>query len=54
MIDEAIAEIEPLTGTLSACRALGASRAGVYQPPAATEGAGTVPAPDPGAGAVGA
>jgi hypothetical protein len=28
MIDEAIAEIEPLIGTLPACRALGASRAG--------------------------
>jgi putative transposase len=40
MIDEAIAEIEPLTGTLSACRALGASRAGVYRrrrPPRARE-----------------
>jgi putative transposase len=31
MIDEAIAEIEPLIGTLPACRALGASRAGVYR-----------------------
>jgi putative transposase len=40
MIDEAIAEIEPLTGTLAACRALGASRAGVYRrrrPPRARE-----------------
>ena len=31
MIDQAIGEIEPLIGTLPACRALGASRAGVYR-----------------------
>jgi len=31
MIDAAISEIEPLVGTLPACRALGASRAGVYR-----------------------
>jgi putative transposase len=31
MIDEAITEIEPIIGTLPACRALGASRAGVYR-----------------------
>jgi putative transposase len=31
MIDEAITEIEPMVGTLPACRALGASRAGVYR-----------------------
>jgi putative transposase len=31
MIDQAITEIEPLIGTLPACRALGASRAGVYR-----------------------
>jgi putative transposase len=31
MIDEAVCEIEPLIGTLPACRALGASRAGVYR-----------------------
>jgi putative transposase len=31
MIDEAITEIEPMIGTLPACRALGASRAGVYR-----------------------
>jgi putative transposase len=40
MIDEAITEIEPLIGTLPACRALGASRAGVYRrrrPPRARE-----------------
>ena len=30
MIDLAITDIEPLIGTLPACRALGASRAGVY------------------------
>jgi putative transposase len=40
MIDLAIADIEPLIGTLPACRALGASRAGVYRrrrPPRAPE-----------------
>jgi putative transposase len=40
MIDQAITEIEPLVGTLPACRALGASRAGVYRrrrPPRARE-----------------
>ena len=31
MIDMAITEIEPMIGTLPACRALGASRAGVYR-----------------------
>ena len=31
MIDQAIGEIEPVIGTLPACRALGASRAGVYR-----------------------
>ncbi len=31
MIDTAIADIEPLVGTLAACRALGASRAGLYR-----------------------
>jgi putative transposase len=31
MIDKAITEIEPIIGTLPACRALGASRAGVYR-----------------------
>jgi putative transposase len=31
MIDESISEIEPLIGTLPACRAIGASRAGVYR-----------------------
>jgi len=31
MIDESISEIEPWIGTLPACRALGASRAGVYR-----------------------
>jgi putative transposase len=31
MIDQAIGDIEPLIGTLPACRALGASRAGVYR-----------------------
>ena len=31
MIDAAIIEIEPLVGTLPACRALGASRAGLYR-----------------------
>jgi putative transposase len=31
MIDESISEIEPLIGTLPACRALGASRASVYR-----------------------
>jgi putative transposase len=31
MIDEAITQIEPMIGTLPACRALGASRAGVYR-----------------------
>jgi len=31
MIDQAIGEIEPMIGTLPACRALGASRAGVYR-----------------------
>jgi len=40
MIDEAVIEIEPLTGTLPACRALGASRASLYRrrspPPART------------------
>jgi putative transposase len=40
MIDLAIGDIEPLIGTLPACRALGASRAGVYRrrrPPRARE-----------------
>jgi hypothetical protein len=40
MIDMAIADTEPLVGTLPACRALGASRAGVYRrrrPPSARE-----------------
>jgi putative transposase len=40
MIDKAIVEIEPIIGTLPACRALGASRAGVYRrrrPPRARE-----------------
>lgn len=40
MIDEAVAEIEPLVGTMSACRAIGASRASLYRrrspPPART------------------
>jgi len=31
MIEEAVTEIEPLVGTLPACRALGASRASVYR-----------------------
>ncbi len=31
MIDTAITEIEPLVGTLAACRALGASRAALYR-----------------------
>ncbi len=31
MIDAAIQEIEPMVGTLPACRALGASRAGLYR-----------------------
>ncbi len=31
MIDAAICEIEPMVGTLPACRALGASRAGLYR-----------------------
>jgi putative transposase len=31
MIDQSISEIEPLIGMLPACRALGASRAGVYR-----------------------
>jgi putative transposase len=31
MIDEAVAEIEPLLGTAPACRALGASRASLYR-----------------------
>ena len=31
MMDAAICEIEPLVGTLPACRALGASRAGLYR-----------------------
>ena len=31
MIDRAITEIEPLVGTLAACRALGVSRASVYR-----------------------
>jgi putative transposase len=30
MIEQAVCEIEPLVGTLPACRALGASRASVY------------------------
>jgi hypothetical protein len=37
MIDEAVIEIEPLIGTLAACRAIGASRAALYRrrfPPA--------------------
>ena len=40
MIDMAITDIEPLIGTLPACRALGTSRAGVYRrrrPPRARE-----------------
>jgi hypothetical protein len=40
MIDLAITDIEPLIGTLPACRALGASRAGVYcrrRPPRARQ-----------------
>ena len=40
MIDMAITDIEPLVGTLPACRALAASRAGVYRrrrPPRARE-----------------
>jgi putative transposase len=31
MIDQSVSELEPLIGTLPACRALGASRAGVYR-----------------------
>ncbi len=31
MIDAAVTEIEPLVGTLGACRAIGASRAGLYR-----------------------
>ena len=31
MIEQAVTEIEPLVGTLPACRALGASRASVYR-----------------------
>ena len=31
MIEQAVCEIEPLVGTLPACRALGASRASVYR-----------------------
>ena len=31
MIDEAVAEVEPLVGTAPACRALGASRASLYR-----------------------
>jgi putative transposase len=31
MIDQAVAEVEPLVGTAPACRALGASRASVYR-----------------------
>jgi len=31
MIDAAIDEITPLVGSLPACRALGASRAGLYR-----------------------
>jgi len=31
MIDQAVAEIEPLLGTAPACRALGASRASLYR-----------------------
>ena len=31
MIDQAVIEIEPLVGTLPACRALGASRASLYR-----------------------
>ena len=31
MIEQAVSEIEPLVGTLPACRALGASRASVYR-----------------------
>ncbi len=31
MIDTAITDIEPLVGTLAACRALGVSRAGLYR-----------------------
>jgi hypothetical protein len=31
MIDESVSEIEPLIGTVAACRALGASRASVYR-----------------------
>ena len=40
MIDTSVSEIEPLIGTLPACRALGASRASVYRrrrPPRARE-----------------
>ncbi len=31
MIDQAVAEVEPLVGTAPACRALGASRASLYR-----------------------
>jgi len=31
MIDQAVAEMEPLVGTAPACRALGASRASLYR-----------------------
>ena len=31
MIDDAVTELEPLLGTLSACRAIGASRASLYR-----------------------
>ena len=31
MIDQALAEVEPLLGTAPACRALGASRASLYR-----------------------
>ena len=52
MIDQAIGEIEPMIGTLPACRALGASRAGVYRRRRATARAGASPPPGPGPGAV--
>jgi hypothetical protein len=31
MIDQAVAEVEPMVGTAPACRALGASRASLYR-----------------------
>ena len=52
MIDMAITEIEPMIGTLPACRALGASRAGDVPPTATAARAGASSPPGAGPGAV--